>query len=76
MAASYLESRGFNSTTGYLQDALVARLVKPTAGTIPYGVRSHLKYDGTHAETRYHLSVKQASPFKSAGASVQSTTGS
>jgi hypothetical protein len=37
--------------------------------------RMHLKCDGTHAETRFHLSVKQLSPFKSAGASVQSTTG-
>jgi hypothetical protein len=35
-----------------------------------------LKCDGTRAETRFSLSAKQASPFKSAGASVQSTTGS
>ena len=34
-----------------------------------------LKCDGTRTETRFRLSVKQASPFKSAGASVQSTTG-
>jgi hypothetical protein len=40
------------------------------------GCRLHLKCDGTHAETRFHLSVKQMSPFKLAGASVQSTTGS
>jgi hypothetical protein len=39
-------------------------------------VRLHLKCDGTHAETRFHLSAKRTSPFKSAGASVQSTTGS
>ena len=38
--------------------------------------RGHLKYDGTHAETRFHLSAKRTSPFKSAAASVQSTTGS
>ena len=36
----------------------------------------HLKCDGTHAETRFHLSAKRTSPFKSAGTSVQSTTGS
>jgi len=30
--------------------------------------------DGTRAETRFRLSVKRTSPFKSAGASVQSTT--
>jgi len=33
-----------------------------------------LKCDGTRAETRFRLSVEQTSPFKSAGASVQSTT--
>jgi len=38
--------------------------------------RGHLKCDGTRAETKFHLSVKRASPFKSARASVQSTTGS
>jgi hypothetical protein len=35
-----------------------------------------LKCDGTRVETRFLLSAKRASPFKSAGASVQSTTGS
>ena len=35
-----------------------------------------LKRDGTRAETRFRLSAKRTSPFKSAGASVQSTTGS
>ena len=35
-----------------------------------------LKYDGTRAETRFRISAKWTSPFKSAGASVQSTTGS
>jgi hypothetical protein len=35
-----------------------------------------LKRDGTRAETRFRLSPKRTSPFKSAGASIQSTTGS
>ena len=43
-------------------------------------LRSHgrlrLKCDGTRAETRFRLSAKRTGPFKSAGASVQSTTGS
>ena len=39
------------------------------------GVRLRLKCDGTRAETRFLLSAKSTSPFKSAGASVQSTTG-
>ena len=32
-----------------------------------------LKRDGTRAETRFRLSAKRTSPFKSTGASVQST---
>jgi hypothetical protein len=35
-----------------------------------------LKCDGTRAETRFRLSAKRTSPFKSAEASVQSTAGS
>ena len=37
--------------------------------------RLRLKCDGTRAETRFRLSTKRTSPFKSAGASVLSTTG-
>jgi hypothetical protein len=38
--------------------------------------RPRLKHDGTCGETRFGLSLKRTSPFKSAGASVQSTAGS
>ena len=38
--------------------------------------RGQLKCDGTRAETRFRLSAKRTSLFKSAGASVQSTTSS
>jgi hypothetical protein len=38
--------------------------------------RLRLKCDGTRAETRFRLSAKRTGPFKSAGAPVQSTTGS
>jgi hypothetical protein len=38
--------------------------------------RLRLKCDGTRAETRFRLSAKRTSPFISAGASVQSNTGS
>jgi len=38
--------------------------------------RGQLKCDGTRAETRFRLSAKRTSQFKSAGASVHSTTGS
>ena len=35
-----------------------------------------MKYNGTRAETRFRLSAKRTSPFKSTGASFQSTAGS
>ena len=38
--------------------------------------RGQLKCDGTSADTRFRLSTKRTSPFKPAGASVQSPTGS
>jgi len=38
--------------------------------------RVRLKRDGTCAETRFCLLPKRTSPFKSAGASLQSTAGS
>jgi len=37
--------------------------------------RGQLKCDGTRAEARFRLSAKRTSPFQSAEASVQSTTG-
>jgi len=50
----------------------------PSSRQIPKlsSYRLHLKCDGTRAETIFHLSAKRMSPFKSAGASLQSTTGS
>jgi hypothetical protein len=45
--------------------------------SVQFVSRLRLKRDGTCAETRFSLSAKRASPFKSAGgASVQTTTGS
>jgi hypothetical protein len=44
--------------------------------SLHYAIRLRLKYGGTRAETRFRLSAKRTSPFKSAGASVQSTIGS
>jgi hypothetical protein len=38
--------------------------------------RLRLKCDGTHAETRFRLSARRTTPFKSVGASVQSTISS
>jgi hypothetical protein len=44
--------------------------------TISVYVTLRLKCDGTIAETRFRLLPNRTSPFKSAGASVRSTTGS
>jgi hypothetical protein len=41
----------------------------------PDFVLLRLKCDGTCAENRFRVSTKRTSPFKPAGASVQSTTG-
>jgi hypothetical protein len=43
---------------------------------VAVGSRLRLNCDGTRAETRFRLSAKRTSPFKSAEASVQSTTDS
>jgi len=40
------------------------------------GSRLRLKCDGTCAKNRFRLSAKRTSPFKSVGASVQSTASS
>jgi hypothetical protein len=54
-----------------------ARSTETVAVTIDKEIwRQLLKCDGTRAETRFLLSAKRTSPFNSAGASVQSTTGS
>ena len=50
--------------------------VRACSDSIDISGRLRLKCDGTRAETRFRLSAKRTSPFKSAGASVQSTTGS
>jgi len=44
--------------------------------TLPLDSRLCLKCDGTCAETRFRLSAKRTSQFKSAGVSVQATAGS
>jgi len=60
------------STAPYLMYLYTLPVVFATA----LAGRGQLECDGTRAETRFRLSVKRTSPFKSSGASVQSTTGS
>jgi hypothetical protein len=60
-------------------DVVMCVILSKAAKHVPYGEllgRLCLKRDGTRAETRFRLLLKRMSPFKSVGASVQSTTGS
>jgi len=52
------------------------RTSKTITTSLLVGGRLRLKCDGTRTETRFRLSAKRTSTLKSAGASVQSTTGS
>jgi hypothetical protein len=59
------------------QGAFVFVLQGNAAGALKqHKLTLRLKCYGTSGETRFSLSAKRTSPFKSAGASVQSTTGS
>ena len=72
-------SSNFGSTTSRDRKLSVLYSARTDCGTrqASYsGCRLRLKCDGTRAETTFRLSAKRTSPFKSAGASVQSTTGS
>jgi len=55
--------------------SLSAGVIGLSASVLESG-RLRLKCGGTRAETRFRLSAKWTIPFKSAGASVHSTTGS
>jgi hypothetical protein len=52
---------------------VTATVLRETVDETPCS-RLRLKCDGTRAETRFRLSAKRTSPFKSAGASVHSST--
>ena len=63
----------YNYKRGYTN---TGRLVALALTVLPSVRKGQLKCDGTRTETRFRLSAKRTSPFTSAGASVQSTTGS
>jgi hypothetical protein len=52
----------------------VGGCLAPCSGRFTSGKETRLKRDGIRAETRFPLSAKRTSPFKSMEASVQSTT--
>jgi hypothetical protein len=62
----------FQRRLGALYGPLIL-LMPPSYCRVCICGRGQLKCDGTRAETRFRLSAKRTSPFKSAGASVQST---
>ena len=53
-----------------------AHITGTSSNKVPIPGIACSKRDGTRAETRFGLSAKRTSPFKPAGVSVQSTTGS
>jgi hypothetical protein len=65
-----------NSTTRNVAMSVIVCVQKKNVSRFLVCDRLRLKCDGTGAETRFRLSTIKTSPFKSAGASVQSTTGS
>ena len=61
--------------TGNVRTNILLRPVRLT--TVPVeSIIARAERDGTRVETRFRLSPKRTSPFKSVGASVQSTAGS
>ena len=65
-------------SVSWWRDSLL-RVVKQsykTYVTVSIGRIARAEPDGTRTETRFRLSPKRTSPFKSVGASVQSTAGS
>ena len=77
--------RGKVKSTGYPLHSTVSPSLPLPCAPVRHSVpscfnwtlrRLRLKCDGTRAETRFRLSAKWTSPFKPAGASDQSTTGS
>ena len=74
-----LTQEHLHSSTNYkslkvIKLSIVGETAQRTSRPRSCGLR--LKCDGSLAETRFRLSAKRTSPFKPAGASVQSTTGS
>jgi len=73
---SYYHGHGVCSSEMYLA-ILLKRFASISKHTVVTEfLEGQLKCDDTRAETRFLLSAKRTSPLKSAGASVQSTTGS
>ena len=69
-----LRGSSISETTGYRVNVWGVKLQQGWGCFL--WCRLRLKCYGTRAENRFCLSAKRTSPFKSAGASVQSTTGS
>jgi hypothetical protein len=73
---AYFQASDILKVTNILTTCVDIRYVLGSLRIFIHRVRLRLKRDGTRTDTRFRLSGKRTSPFKSAGASVQSTTGS
>ena len=65
-----------NKTGGKFREATRRDLDAGGVAGLEEDIIVRLKCDGTYAETRFRLSPKRTSPFKSVAESVQSTAGS
>jgi len=72
----YLKTLSTEKQQNWVPKEYYFRYITVNRPTLHTGGRLRLKCDGTRAETRFRLLAKRTSPFISAGASVQSTTGS
>jgi len=73
---NYWESLTWQSHSGLGFESQDSHLGRSAAHSTESFGRLRLKCDGTRAETRFCLSAKRTSPFKSVGSLVQSASGS
>ena len=80
VVCSEIQTQHINTLREQKVGFLIARSAncekRVSASCLSVCMSAWLKCDGTRAETRFRLSAKRTRLFKSAGASVQSTTGS
>jgi len=76
--SSFHVSCNYTSSVGLIRPLSIPQIILCVGGTGTgkNGSIARAERDGTRAETRFRLSPKRTSQFKSVGSSVQSTAGS